>query len=103
MGTESRTLSIATRIWRIVVAAPYASVMGIARRDRGRRYSPIALPSALAMYEGLWVAVLDGKIVAAASTSRDLVRDLAKLGPDGRGATMQRVPAAERGLMVGLG
>lgn len=103
MGNGSPSLGIATRIWRRVAAAPYASAMGIARRDKGRRYSPVGMPSSLAMYEGLWVAVLDGKIVAAANTSRELVGDLAKLGPAGRGATMQRVPAAERGLMVGLG
>jgi hypothetical protein len=61
------------------------------------------MPDALSTYAGLWVAVLEGQIVAAAGTTRELVHELAKLGERGRGATMQKVPAAERGLMVGLG
>lgn len=80
-----------------------AQVVGIARRSPGPRHGPEVPPAATERYEGLWVALKDGEVVAAARTSRELVYALAKLGPAAKGATMQRVPSAERGLLVGLG
>jgi hypothetical protein len=88
---------------RARLTATYSSVMGIARRRSGPRHEPVRPPQDTARYEGLWVAVKDDRVIAAARTSRELVYELAKIGPDAKGATMQRVPSAERGLLVGLG
>lgn len=88
---------------RGVLTNTYARLMAIARRKQGPRQEASAPPAGADRYAGLWVAVKDGKVVTAAVTSRELVYRLAELGPEARGATMQRVPAAERGLLVGLG
>jgi len=81
----------------------YAFLMSIARRDPQGRREPLHAPDVLERYEGLWVAVTDDKVIAAAPTSRELVYALAKIGPDAKGATMQRVPSANSGLVVGVG
>lgn len=92
-----------SRTWRVALLRAYPFAMGIARKHTGRRFHPVPATPGLAMYEGLWVAVLDGEVVAAAATTRELVRMLADLGPKVRGATMQRVPHPEQGLLVGMG
>ena len=76
--------------------------MGIARRAE-RRLTPLEATAGLEMYEGLWVAVKNDSVIAAAASTRELVHALAKIGPSAEGATMQRVPEPERGLLVGLG
>ncbi len=88
---------------RGALTRPYARLMAIARRKRGPRQEASPPPAGADRYAGLWVGVKDGEVIAAASTTRELVYDLAKIGPGARGATMQRVPTAERGLLVGLG
>ena len=53
--------------------------------------------------EGLWVAVKDGKVIAAAHNSRDLVPQLIAMGPAGRGAVAQYVPHRSDTIVVGVG
>lgn len=54
-------------------------------------------------WEGLWVAVKDGEVVAAAPTSRELVPALHKLGDRGRGAVAQFVPKPTDKIIIGVG
>lgn len=78
------------------------------RRGMRSRREPIEperrLPE-LDRYVGLWVAVKDGKVVAAASTSLELVDALHKLRPvgAGRGAVAQYVPRPSEQIMIGVG
>ncbi len=80
----------------------YSRSVGIARKSPGWR-TPLQPPPELARYAGLWVATKDGKIIATASSSRELVHTLAKLGPAGHEAVVQRVPSREAGIVVGMG
>jgi hypothetical protein len=59
----------------------------------------------LDQYIGLWVAVKDGKVIAAASTSLELVDALHRLQPvgAGRGAVAQYVPRPTEQIMIGIG
>ena len=52
---------------------------------------------------GCWVAVKDGKVVAAAHNSRDLVPELRRLGPAAEGAVAQFVTPPSDEYMVGVG
>ncbi len=56
-------------------------------------------------YAGLWVAVKDGKVIAAASTSLELVDRLHMLQPVGaaKGAVAQYVPEPTDSVMIGVG
>jgi hypothetical protein len=56
-------------------------------------------------FAGLWVAVKDGKVIAAAGSSVDLVKELNKLRPvgAGRGAVAQYVPRPSDSITIGVG
>jgi hypothetical protein len=54
-------------------------------------------------WEGLWVAVKDGKVIAAAHNSRELVPKLIEMGEAGRGAVAQYVPRRSDTIVVGVG
>jgi hypothetical protein len=54
-------------------------------------------------WAGLWVAVKDGKVIAAAHSSRELVPKLVEMGPAGRGAVAQYVPRRSDTIVVGVG
>lgn len=60
-------------------------------------------PTNLDNYQGLWVAVKDGNVVAVASTSIALVPELQKLGSQGRGAVAQYVAPRTDTIMIGVG
>jgi hypothetical protein len=77
------------------------SSMGISRR--ANRVEPLQPPAEASMYEGLWIAVLDDKVIAAASTSTDLAYELFKLGPAASDAVMQRVQKPSDRVLVGMG
>lgn len=63
--------------------------------------TPVPYPPELQGLEGKWVAVKDGRVVAAETTSRNLV---AKMKHEHIvGATVQYVPMPEEGYKVGLG
>ncbi|HVU71441.1 MAG TPA: DUF5678 domain-containing protein [Mycobacteriales bacterium] len=57
----------------------------------------------LDQWVGCWVAIKDGKVVAAAHNSRDLVPELRKLGDAGRGAVAQYVTPPSETIMIGVG
>lgn len=79
----------------------YRSDMGIARS--GGHLEPIPRPSDLDNFEGSWVAVLDGVVVAQAPSSRALVYEVRKLGKRYQDAVAQYVPRIESSYMVGMG
>lgn len=62
---------------------------------------PVPYPTVLEEYAGKWVAVVEGHVVAAADTSRELVYEIKKRAI--LGAIVQYVPRASRGVKVGLG
>ena len=75
--------------------------MGVARR-RGL-ISPTPRLPALDEFEGMWVAVKDDAVIAAAVTSRGLAYELNQLGDKRRGAVTKFVSKPSDSVMVGLG
>jgi hypothetical protein len=61
-----------------------------------------ALPG-LGQWPGMWVAVKDSKVIAAARNSRDLVPMVRELGEAGRGAVAQFVPPHTDEIVIGVG
>lgn len=88
-------------LWRVARQSLYRRGM---RSHREPMEPERRLPE-LDRYVGLWVAVKDGKVVAAASTSLELVDALHKLRPvgSGRGAVAQYVPRPSEQIMIGVG
>jgi hypothetical protein len=85
-------------LWRVVRTTRYLHGMGRPRRQEPERRLP-----ALDGWEGYWVAVKDGEIVAAAHSSRDLVRQLVEKGPTYRDAVAQYVPRPSEEIVIGVG
>lgn len=75
------------------------------RRHADKRVpvEPVRRLADLDRWEGMWVAVKDGKVIAAAHNSRDLVPKLVEMGPAGRGAVAQYVPRPSDTIVVGVG
>jgi hypothetical protein len=68
-----------------------------------RRVEPERRLPALDGWEGYWVAVLDGKVIAAAHSSRELVSELFRKGPAAREAIAQYVPQRSDTIVIGVG
>jgi hypothetical protein len=92
---------VTSALWRVARQSPYRRGM----RSRREPMEPERRLPELDRYVGLWVAVKDGKVVAAASTSLELVDALHKLRPvgAGRGAVAQYVPRPSEQIMIGVG
>lgn len=84
--------------WRVGWLARYPHGMGKPRRVEPERRLP-----ALDQWVGCWVAVKDGEVVAAAHSSRDLVRQLAEKGPAFNDAIAQYVPQPSDEIVIGVG
>jgi len=67
------------------------------------RLEPERRLAALEGWEGKWVAVKDGEVIAAAHNSRDLVPELVAMGERGRGAVAQYVPPESEVIVIGVG
>jgi hypothetical protein len=89
--------------WRVARRLAYGRGMG--RRRQTGRIEPERRLAELDNWVGLWVAVKDGKVIAAAPTSLELVDALHKLRPVGvgRGAVAQYVPQPTDEIMIGVG
>jgi hypothetical protein len=88
--------------WRVGRTILY--FCGMARRRRPREIEATRLPAGLnEEYAGLWVALKDGKVVAAAASSRELVAKVRELGPRGEGAVAQYVPRYSEEIVIGVG
>ena len=71
-------------------------------RSHGR-IAPQPFLEAKAPFEGMWVAVHNGKVVAAEHSSRELVFRLQKMGPSVSDAVIEYVRPASDGYIVGVG
>jgi hypothetical protein len=86
------------RLWRVARRVAYVRGMRRTRHVEPER----ALPG-LDKWSGMWVAVKDGKVIAAAYNSRDLVPMVNELGEAGRGAVAQFVPPRTDEIVIGVG
>lgn len=73
------------------------------RRGMARTWTPESRPAELDEFVGRWVAVKDGRVIAAALNARELVPQLHELGEKGRGAVAQYVPLPSDSIMIGVG
>ena len=64
---------------------------------------PLPRVAAIDQYTGQWVAVKDGRVVASAIRSRDLVALVRAMGEDGADATVEFVAGLSDSFRVGLG
>ena len=89
------------RVWRPRVRRAYLGSMSIARRSGP---APVPQSPDLEPFRGQWVAVANGKVVAAGKDSRELAFSLSKL-PDSvrRAAVMQKVHKPSSEILVGMG
>jgi hypothetical protein len=67
------------------------------------RVEPIRRLADLDAWVGCWVAVKDERVVAAAATSRELVRKVIEMGPGAKGAVAQFVPEPSGSIVIGMG
>ena len=72
--------------------------------SKRRRIAPVPRPEVLARYEGSWVAVVDGEVVAAAPTSHTLAVNLHELSDQKRArAVVEFVRPTSDSYIVGVG
>lgn len=86
-------------LWRSKARGDYRRRMASHREPM----EPVRRLPELDRWEGLWVAVKDGHVVAAADTSANLVVEVHKLGAKGRGAVAQFVPPRSDVIAIGVG
>jgi hypothetical protein len=86
------------QIWRAFVGR--STMRGMAKSERS---APIPRNPDLDQWVGLWVAVKDGKVIASAHNSRELVPALRALGDAGRGAVAQYIPQPSDAITIGVG
>jgi hypothetical protein len=72
-------------------------------RQARKKVEPERRPEGIDHWAGLWVAVKDGKVIAAAENSRDLVAKVRSKGPAGVGAVAQFVPRRTEDIVIGVG
>ncbi len=89
------------RLWRAAWRVAYLCGMGRGRRTR--HVEPERALPGLDKWSGMWVAVKDGKVIAAAYNSRDLVPMVRELGEVGHGAIAQFVPPHTDEIVIGVG
>ena len=68
-----------------------------------RKVEPERRPEGIDGWAGLWVAVKDGKVIAAAENSRELVARVRSKGPSAAGAVAQYVPQRTEDIVIGVG
>jgi hypothetical protein len=88
-------------LWRRLASLGYRRGVGPARRHHP--VQPVPRLQALDQYPGEWVAVKDGVVIAHSPSSREVVRQLQKLGPNAKDAVLQRAATSTEAIAVGLG
>lgn len=73
------------------------------RRMGTNAVQPVRRPDYLDGWVGMWIAVKDGEVIAAAYNSRDLVPMVREKGPAGEGAVAQYVPSRSDDIVIGVG
>lgn len=76
---------------------------GYSRGMSPRNVEPIRRDSGLDRWIGMWIAVKDGEVVAAAHNSNELVKMVIEMGPSGTGAVAQFVPRRQDSIVIGVG
>lgn len=92
---------MSNRPWHVL--SPLAYLRGMASRRGRRRVEPERALPGLDQWSGMWVAVKDGRVIAAAHNSRDLVPMVRDLGEAGKGAVAQFAPPHADEIIVGVG
>jgi hypothetical protein len=72
-------------------------------RGARRKVEPERRPEGIDRWAGLWVAVLDGKVIAAEESSLNLVATVRRMGPSAAGAVAQYVPRRTDDIVIGVG
>jgi Family of unknown function (DUF5678) len=88
-------------VWRVVNGLPYRRGMGVARGSD--KIPPVPRAQVLDKYAGQWVAIKDGRVIAHSPSSREVVRQMRRLGAEAEGAILQRAAEPTEALAVGLG
>lgn len=70
---------------------------------RVNELTPVRRPTELDGYVGQWVAVKEGRVIASADTSRELVTKVKALGAQGVDAVAEYVAPPSHSWMVGAG
>lgn len=89
------------KLLRVVKSRRYARGMTSPRKVP--RVEPVRRDPGLDHWVGMWVAVKDGRVIAAAYNSRDLVPKVIEMGPAGKGAVAQFVPQPTDDIVIGVG
>ena len=89
------------KLWRQRSRDGYRDDMGLARK--AGRVNSVPRPQVLDEYPGEWVALLGDNVVAHSISSREVVRQLKRMGPAGEDAVLMRSAAPTDALAVGLG
>lgn len=76
---------------------------GYSRAMSPRKVEPIRRDPKLDHWVGMWIAVKDGEVIAAAHNSNELVRMVIEMGPKGAGAVAQFVPQRQDSIIIGVG
>lgn len=76
---------------------------GYSRGMRPRKVEPIRRDPELDRWIGMWIAIKDGEVIAAAHNSNELVRMVIEMGPRGAGAVAQFVPQRQDSIVIGVG
>jgi len=88
------------RPWRAWRRRGYGASMGL---GAGSRVEPERRLPELDNWVGCWVAVKDGKVVAAAAASHELVLRVTEMGERAHGAVAQFVPEPSDDIVIGVG
>lgn len=94
-------LFIRRSLWRVVAKIAYRHGMG--KHGRLGRVEPVRQLPGLQRWAGMWVAVKDGEVIAAAHNSRELVPMVKSKGEVARGAVAQYVPQPSDDIVIGVG
>jgi hypothetical protein len=71
--------------------------------SRPRKVEPERLPDAIKGWEGHWVALKDGEVVAAALDPHELIYKVHEMGPAAEGAIARYVPHHSELIVIGVG
>ena len=64
---------------------------------------PERQPESIKGWEGHWVALKDGEVIAAAWNPRELVVRLHEMGPAAAGAVARFIPLPSSDIVIGVG
>jgi hypothetical protein len=86
------------RSWRVPRRGGYRRGMA-----KPPKVEPERLPESIKGWEGHWVALKDGKVVAAALNPHELVYKLQEMGSTAEGAVARYVPHRSDVIVIGVG